>query len=51
MTGRRSAQRDGFEVTGTTAVATGVDVVAVEVPRNVDPTTTPITSDTIVNLD
>jgi len=51
MTGRRSSQRDGGEVAGTTTVATGVGVTTVDVvPRNVDPTTTPITSDTTVNL-
>ena len=51
MTGRRSAQRDGVEVAGATAVVTGVGVTTEAVPRNVDPTTTPSTSDTIVNLE
>jgi len=49
MTGRRSAQRDGVEVAGTTAVVVGVTTGVV--PRNVDPTTTPITSDTMVKLE
>jgi hypothetical protein len=51
MTGWRSAQRNGVEEADAIAVATGVGVTAGAAPRNVDPTTTPSTSDTMVNLE
>jgi hypothetical protein len=51
MTGWSSAQRNGVEAADATAVVTGVGVTAGVVPRNVDPTITPSTIDTIVNLE